>query len=70
MSVLLSDVTSNSYQAIADTNGTVITYAGGEYYLDAGGYVLFNTITGMINSNYPIQLIQFAEVCANANDGE
>jgi hypothetical protein len=62
MAVPFSGLTVNSYLAVADTNGTVITYLGGGYYLDAGGYVLFNASIGMINSNYPIQLIQIGQV--------
>lgn len=62
MAVPFNGLSVNWYQAIADTDGTVITYPGGGQFLNAGGYVQFNASIGMITSNYPIQLIQLGQV--------
>lgn len=62
MAVPFAELHFNWYQAIADTDGTVFNYTGGGYFLNAGGYVQFNASTGIILSNYPVQLIQLGQV--------
>lgn len=62
MAVPFNGLSVNWYQAIADTDSTVITYPGGGYFLNSGGYVQFNASIGMITSNYPVQLIQIGQV--------
>ena len=48
MAVPFNNLTVNWYHAIADTDGTEITYPGGGYSLNAGGFVLFNASIGII----------------------
>ena len=62
LAVPFRDLTRNWYQAIADTDSTVITFPGGGQFLDAGGFAQFNATIGLINSTYPIQLIQLGQV--------
>ena len=58
----LAGLVSNIYQVNADTDGTAVTFPGGNLQLAAGGSTQFSAPIGMITSNYPIQLIQLGQV--------
>jgi hypothetical protein len=61
-------VTNQSYQIVANTNGTIVNVSITEqsYRLDAGQYLEITVDdSAMLTSNFPIQLVQLGQVQLN-----